>query len=201
MSTFRFPKLLNGTHGKLKAGSDIKKKWAKCAADIKSRKANKFGIGGAAAAKQHAKDGIFTKASSGNVKIKDLDGSVIARDGNKEKDVFETGYKNHILREKKKKNYKEQQLEIGRAQVVSMNRIGISINCMTMDDRDYYAAFKDYVMNEYSPENAREDVLKLAADHKDDCIDLWRVVERKPDVYTTHRKDQRIRVLYERWNR
>lgn len=179
---------MSGKHGKLNEHSELKIKWDKVSADIKARKANKFGIGGAAAAKQHAKDGIFTKNKSGNKNTK-------------EQDVFDAGYKHHVLREKNKTNYKDEQLAIGRAQVMSMNKIGNSINCMSMTDRDFWAAFKEFVMNEYQPISERDEILKMAPDHKDDCIDLWRVIERKPDIYTVQRKNQRVAVLYERWTR
>ena len=54
-------------------------------------------------------------------------------------------------------------------------------------------------MNDCKPESAREDILELGEKNKDECIDLWRVIERKPDVYDANRKNDRITVLYKRW--
>ena len=54
--------------------------------------------------------------------------------------MFEVGCKHHTEREKKKVDWRTQQLQQSRDQLVVMQNICVSLSCFALTDRDHYAA-------------------------------------------------------------
>ena len=164
----------------------MKKECARVGEEIHQRKIKRFNIGGANEAKESAKNGLWSKKNQ-------------SKSSNKTEDVFNVGYKHHIQRQKQKMDWRSQQIQNGKDQVGVMRNIGVSLYCMSMTDRDHCASWKDFVMNEYKPVSARDDILDLGEKNKDDCIDLWRAIARVSHLYDTERTNDRITTLYKRW--
>ena len=150
---------------------------------ILDRRAKRFNIGGVAAAKNEAKNGYWAKSPKPKPK------------SNEKENVFKVGYDHHIKREKSKGDWRNFQIENGRKQLEVMQDIGVSINCMGMTDKDYYADFKEYVMTEYEPKENRVEIIKTSKDEKDAFIDLWRVVIRRR--YPKVKKDESIKRMFD----
>ena len=167
----------------------MKKECIRVEKEIPERRNKKLNIAGAVEPKESAKSGLWSKKNQRNR----------SRTSNESEDVFAVGYKHHVQRQKEKMDWRSEQIQNGKDQVIVMRNIGVSIHCMSMTDRDYWASWKDFVMNEYKPVSARDDILELGEKNKDDCIDLWRVIARKPDLYDADRTNDRVNSLYKRW--
>ena len=147
---------------------------------IKSRREKRFNIGGAAAAKKDAKSGYWA-GSKTKPKTKE--------------NVFKDGYNLHIQREQSKSDWRSAQIANGKRTLEVMEKIGNSLNCMSMTDKDYYADFKDYVFNDYNPESARFEIIRMSKDNKDEFIDYWRVAVRKN--YSKNKRDESIKRIFD----
>ena len=98
----------------------------------------------------------------------------------KEKEnVFKDGCNHHIKREKNKSDSRAAQIENGKRQLVVMQDIGVSINCMSLTDKHYYADFKEYVLSEYEPKENRVEIINASKDGKFAFTEPWSVVVRK----------------------
>ena len=171
---------------------DLKTLCLQVAKGIADRQIDKFKIGDdSQSAFEDAKSGLWAtkkKKRSVNVSnVEDMD------------DPLKIAYDFHNQREKEKNCFKDKRLAQGDQQLQEMRSIGKAIHFMSMTDSDYWSYFKMYVSMEFGPMELRKTILSKASDHKTDCIELWRVVERKPEKFNDKNKNEAIQSMFEEW--